>query len=72
MHRDDVIGTLNDLIETSKDGEEGFLTCADAVKDPQLKAFFEQKAERCRIGAATRGAQRKDSGDAPRRCHRRA
>jgi uncharacterized protein (TIGR02284 family) len=52
MDRDDVIGTLNDLIETSKDGEEGFRTCADAVKNPQLKSFFEQKAERCRLGAA--------------------
>ena len=52
MDRDDVIGTLNDLIETCKDGEEGFRACADAVKNPQLKAFFEQKAERCRIGGA--------------------
>ena len=47
MDRDDVIGTLNDLIETCKDGQEGFRTCADAVKNPQLKGFFEQKAERC-------------------------
>jgi uncharacterized protein (TIGR02284 family) len=37
---DDVISTLNDLIETSKDGEEGFRTSADNVDDPQLKAFF--------------------------------
>jgi uncharacterized protein (TIGR02284 family) len=50
MDRDDVIGTLNDLIETCKDGEEGFRACADAVKNQQLKAFFEQKAERCRVG----------------------
>jgi len=51
MDRDDVISTLNDLIETSKDGEEGFRACADNVKNPQLKAFFEQKAERCAEGA---------------------
>lgn len=51
MDRDDVISTLNDLIETSKDGEEGFRTCADNVKNPALKSFFLQKAERCREGA---------------------
>jgi uncharacterized protein (TIGR02284 family) len=52
MNRDDVISTLNDLIATSKDGEEGFRTCAENVKNPQLKTFFDQKAERCREGAA--------------------
>jgi uncharacterized protein (TIGR02284 family) len=51
MDRDDVISTLNNLIATSKDGEEGFRTCAENVKNPTLRAFFEQKAERCRQGA---------------------
>lgn len=48
MDRDDVISTLNDLIETSRDGDEGFRQCADTVKNANLKAFFQQKAERCR------------------------
>jgi uncharacterized protein (TIGR02284 family) len=48
MNRDDVISTLNDLIETSRDGDEGFRLCADTAKNTALKAFFEQKAERCR------------------------
>ena len=52
MDRDDVISTLNDLVETSKDGEEGFRTCADNVKNPTLRTFFLEKAERCREGAA--------------------
>ena len=51
MDRNDVISTLNDLIETSKDGEQGFRTCADAVTRPQLKQFFETAAERCTQGA---------------------
>ena len=34
MDRDDVISTLNNLIETSKDGEEGFRSCAENVKNP--------------------------------------
>ena len=65
MDRDDVIGTLNDLIETSKDGEEGFRTCADAVKNPQLKSFFEQKAERCRLGAAQLQQKVRELGGEP-------
>jgi uncharacterized protein (TIGR02284 family) len=48
MDRDDVISTLNDLIETSRDGEEGFRQCAESVKSAKLKSFFEQKSERCR------------------------
>ncbi len=51
MDRDEVIATLNDLIATCRDGEEGFRTCADAIKNPQLKSFFEQKAQRCGLGA---------------------
>ena len=51
MDRDDVIATLNDLIETSRDGEDGFRNCADNVKSPRLKIFFDEKAGRCREGA---------------------
>jgi len=47
-----VIATLNDLIETCKDGEEGFRACAENAKDPQLKMFFERKAQRCATGAS--------------------
>ena len=47
MEKDDLIETLNDLIETSRDGEEGFRTCADSVKSAQLKQTFEQAASRC-------------------------
>ena len=67
MDRDDVIGTLNDLIETSKDGEEGFRTCAGAVNNPQLKSFFEQKAERCRIGAGQLQQKVRELGGDPER-----
>lgn len=47
MDKDDLIATLNDLIETSRDGEAGFRTCADSVKNAQLKQMFEQAAGRC-------------------------
>lgn len=51
MDNDDIISTLNDLIETSKDGEEGFRTCADDVSDPQLKTFFSNRAQSCAAAA---------------------
>src|SRR5207248_300441 len=67
MNRDDVIGTLNELIETCKDGEEGFHTCAEAVKSPHLKTFFEEKAERCRVGAAQLQQKVRELGGDPER-----
>jgi uncharacterized protein (TIGR02284 family) len=48
MDNDEVISTLNDLIETSKDGEEGFRSCAEDSSDSQLKAFFSNRAQSCR------------------------
>jgi uncharacterized protein (TIGR02284 family) len=36
----EIISTINSLIETLKDGEQGFKQAADAVKDPQLKSLF--------------------------------
>jgi uncharacterized protein (TIGR02284 family) len=67
MERDDVIATLNDLIETSKDGEEGFRFCADNVRNPSLKSFFDQKAMRCREGATQLQAIVREMGGDPER-----
>lgn len=38
----EIISTLNDLIETLKDGQEGFRQASEAVKNPQLKTLFSQ------------------------------
>ena len=51
MTNDEIISTLNDLIETSKDGEHGFKTCAENVKDMELKQLFTAAAQRCAEGA---------------------
>lgn len=45
------VSILNDLIETSKDGEKGFRKCAEDAKDVELKAFFQRGAESCARGA---------------------
>ena len=60
MDRDDVISTLNDLIETSRDGEEGFRQCADTVKNPNLKTVL-----RTESGALPRSRDAVDA-DRPR------
>jgi uncharacterized protein (TIGR02284 family) len=36
----EIISTINGLIETLKDGQEGFKQAAEAVKDTQLKSLF--------------------------------
>src|SRR3954466_8910861 len=38
----ETISTINGLIETLKDGQEGFRQAADAVKDSQLKSLFNE------------------------------
>jgi uncharacterized protein (TIGR02284 family) len=41
----DAIGVLNDLIQTCRDGEEGFRTAADGVDDANLKRLFASYAQ---------------------------
>ena len=41
----EVISTINNLIETLKDGEKGFKEAAGAVKDPQLKSLFQEYSQ---------------------------
>ena len=47
----DTIKILNNLIETSKDGEAGFRTCAKDVKDTQLQSLFNNRARECAAAA---------------------
>src|SRR5690349_22487609 len=43
----DVVSTLNELIETSRNGEKGFRTAAEHAHDPQLKALLQKYAAEC-------------------------
>jgi uncharacterized protein (TIGR02284 family) len=77
MSNDDIIDTLNDLIETSKDGEYGFRTSAEYLKDATLKQTFTARAEECRQAAAELqamvvrfGGKAEDSGSAAGALHR--
>lgn len=48
---DHVIPILNELIETSNDGEKGFNKAAEDTKSSELRAMFTQGAQRCAEGA---------------------
>jgi len=49
---DNLVSILNDLVETSKDGEKGFNTAAEDTKSSELKAAFRGRAQDCATGAA--------------------
>ena len=40
-----VVSTTNSVIETLKDGQEGFKQAAEGVKDPQLKSLFNEYSQ---------------------------
>ena len=61
----EAISVLNDLIETSKDGQEGFKTCAEDIKHPELKALFAKRAADCAAAAAELQAQVRALGGDP-------
>ena len=72
------ISVLNDLIETSKDGQAGFVECAKDVQSTHLKSLMAERARECadaaeelqRLVRALGGEPEKDtslSGDLHRR-----
>ena len=46
-----ITAVLNDLVETSKDGEKGFRTAAEDTKNGELKKLFLGRAQDCATGA---------------------
>jgi uncharacterized protein (TIGR02284 family) len=58
-------GVLNQLIETCRDGERGFLSASSHVESPKLKTLFEQMAaQRARIAADLTPHAQRLGGDA--------
>lgn len=50
-----ILAVVNELIETSKDGEKGFAKSAEELTDPELKIWFLKRAQYC--GTAARELQ---------------
>ena len=64
MTNDTAISTLNNLIETCKDGEAGFKAGADGLSDPKYKAkFLEYSQQRAAFARELQGQVRALGGD---------
>jgi uncharacterized protein (TIGR02284 family) len=60
----EVSGVLNDLIETCKDGEQGFRSAAEKAKASSLKSLFAQyAAQRAEYARELQGLVRQMGGD---------
>ncbi len=60
----EIISTVNSLIETLKDGQEGFRQAADAVKDSELKSLFAEYSTQRSSFAGELQDQLRQIGDA--------
>jgi uncharacterized protein (TIGR02284 family) len=60
----EAVSTLNDLIETLKDGKNGFETAAADVKDPAVKSTFQEFAQqRAQLAGELQAEVRKLGGE---------
>jgi uncharacterized protein (TIGR02284 family) len=59
-----VTSVLNDLIETCKDGEQGFRTAAEKVKDSSLRSLFSKySSQRASYATELQGLVTQQGGD---------
>lgn len=65
MSKEDLVSTLEDLIEITQDGIRGFKACAEKTEAEQLKAIFSRSAERCEQGLNELNHALKAYGGAP-------
>jgi uncharacterized protein (TIGR02284 family) len=77
MDNNKAVSTLNDLIETCRDGQNGFKEAAENVKSPDLKTFLNQIAmERAQfvnelqLEVRSLGGEPQKTGSAPAAIHR--
>ena len=64
MTNDKIVSVLNGLIEISRDGADGFETCAEDIDDEALKLYFHNRAESCRKAVRELNAEvRRHGGD---------
>jgi uncharacterized protein (TIGR02284 family) len=64
ISNDDIISTLNNLIQTCLDGKDGFVEAAEAVESSETKTFFAQQSqERARFAGELQALVRGLGGD---------
>ena len=76
LHTDEIVSTLNNLIETCRDGEKGFKAAAEHVGDPHLRILFTdysrqraQLAEELQFEIRRLGAEPAESGSLAGKLH---
>lgn len=52
MDNEDVVDVLNDLLETSRDGEQGFRSSAEQAQTSEIQSFLARRAGDCAKAAA--------------------
>ena len=52
IYNDNVVDVLNDLLESSRDGEQGFRASAEHARAGELQSLFRRRAEECALAAA--------------------
>ncbi len=77
MDHDDIVDVLNDLLETSRDGEYGFKTSAEHAKAAEVKSLLTRRASDCVAASAElvqavrqHGGEAADGGTAGGAMHR--
>jgi uncharacterized protein (TIGR02284 family) len=64
MHNDKAASVLNNLIETCKDGEQGFREAAEGLKNPTVKTrFLEYSRQRAQMARELQDEVRRLGGD---------
>jgi uncharacterized protein (TIGR02284 family) len=77
LDNDEVIATLNNLVETCKDGQNGFHTAAEGIKNSELTTLFKTYSQqRAQFAAELQsevrrlGGEPEDTGSAAAAVHR--
>ncbi len=77
MENKEIVSTLNNLIETCKDGQEGFKTAAENVEDSNMKSlFYDLSQQRARFAGELQqqvrrlGSEPEESGSVAGSMHR--
>ncbi|WP_372826670.1 PA2169 family four-helix-bundle protein [Polaromonas sp.] len=65
VDNDDVVDTLNNLLESGRDGEFGYTECAEHVQAQDIKTLLLRHADECRGAAAELARQVRELGGEP-------
>jgi uncharacterized protein (TIGR02284 family) len=64
VNREELIARLNDLIQTCRDGEQGFQLASESIKDASLKALFKRcSLQRAQFATELQAEVRQLGGD---------